>query len=287
MAIPLKKNKAYVSSLIIEITRRCNMACEHCLRGNAQNLDITRPMLEKIFEPIASVDTITFTGGEPALRPQLLMETLEVAKLFNVDVAQVYVVTNGKEVSDEFLSAIQAWHFFTLQNSWNFSSKRMVGHDEANRIIQMLTSDEDRSDGAWVSLSMDCFHEEIPLENICRLSSLPHLTCDKYEGGTSDRWIICEGRAMENGIGEKTLRELRPWYFDERGKSLDIEEDNPEDQRYSVEEVMFSATGNVLKCCDASYETQEEIKLFNLNDLGVNCTWVDKAVELNKQINAH
>lgn len=44
MAIPLKKNKAYVSSLIIEITRRCNMACEHCLRGNAQNLDITRPM---------------------------------------------------------------------------------------------------------------------------------------------------------------------------------------------------------------------------------------------------
>ena len=263
------------------------MACEHCLRGNAQNLDITRQLLEKIFEPIASVDTITFTGGEPALRPQLLMEALEVAKLYNVDVAQVYIVTNGKEVSDEFLAAVQAWHLYTMQSSWGFSGQRMVGHEEANRLIQMLSSDEDHTEGAWISLSMDCFHEDIPLENIRRLSSLPHLTCDKYQGDTSGHWVIREGRAKENGIGNNTLRELRPWYFDERGKSLEIDIDDPEDALCSIEEVMFSATGNVLKCCDASYETQEEIKLFNLNELGANYTWVDKAIELSSQVYVH
>ena len=31
----------YVESLVIEVTRRCNMRCEHCLRGDAQNLDIS------------------------------------------------------------------------------------------------------------------------------------------------------------------------------------------------------------------------------------------------------
>ena len=282
-----QKKKAQVNTLIIEITRRCNMACDHCLRGDAQNLDITRQMLVKIFEPIASIDSITFTGGEPALRPQILMDALEVVKLFQIDVSQVYIVTNSKEVPDEFLAAVQAWHLYTMQNSWEFSGQRMVGHEESNRLIQMLSSDEDRREGAWVSLSMDCFHEDIPLENIRRLSSLPHLTCDKYQGDTSGHWVICEGRAMENGIGDTTLRELRPWYFDERGRSLDIEEDDPDDQFCVVEEVMFSVTGNVLKCCDASYKTQEEIKLFNLKELGANYTWVDKAVELSQQVTVH
>lgn len=40
----------------IEVTRRCNMCCDHCLRGMAQNLDI-----------IVLPDHVFFTGGEPFL----------------------------------------------------------------------------------------------------------------------------------------------------------------------------------------------------------------------------
>lgn len=29
-----------LESLVVEITRRCNMKCPHCLRGNAQRVDI-------------------------------------------------------------------------------------------------------------------------------------------------------------------------------------------------------------------------------------------------------
>ena len=28
-----------MSDIVIEVTRRCNMACKHCLRGEAENLD--------------------------------------------------------------------------------------------------------------------------------------------------------------------------------------------------------------------------------------------------------
>jgi len=32
--------KYNVSNLMIEVTRRCNMCCDHCLRGDAQDLDL-------------------------------------------------------------------------------------------------------------------------------------------------------------------------------------------------------------------------------------------------------
>lgn len=31
--------KIAIDDLILEVTRRCNMCCLHCLRGEAENLD--------------------------------------------------------------------------------------------------------------------------------------------------------------------------------------------------------------------------------------------------------
>jgi len=36
----LNKPKLTFESLAIETTRRCNMKCAHCFRGDAQNVDI-------------------------------------------------------------------------------------------------------------------------------------------------------------------------------------------------------------------------------------------------------
>ena len=54
----------YVNYLAIEVTRRCNMKCNHCLRGDAQNLDISTAVLSGIAKHIHPASVI-FTGGEP------------------------------------------------------------------------------------------------------------------------------------------------------------------------------------------------------------------------------
>ena len=56
----------YVNYLAIEVTRRCNMKCNHCLRGDAQNLDISTAVLSGIAKHIHPASVI-FTGGEPSL----------------------------------------------------------------------------------------------------------------------------------------------------------------------------------------------------------------------------
>lgn len=44
--------KLKVCNLSLEVTRRCNMNCEHCLRGDAQNMDADLALIPKIFAGI-------------------------------------------------------------------------------------------------------------------------------------------------------------------------------------------------------------------------------------------
>jgi MoaA/NifB/PqqE/SkfB family radical SAM enzyme len=60
-----------LDNVIIEITRRCNMKCEHCLRGAQQRLDIPDDVLSKFFLRIRDsyINHLCLTGGEPSLAP--------------------------------------------------------------------------------------------------------------------------------------------------------------------------------------------------------------------------
>lgn len=52
---------------MIEITRKCNLKCAHCLRGDAQNITMSKEVIDKIFEDTADCKSFLFTGGEPLL----------------------------------------------------------------------------------------------------------------------------------------------------------------------------------------------------------------------------
>ena len=62
----------YVQDLILEVTRRCNMACEHCLRGDAQNMDMSTEVVDQILEHCDRIGAVTFSGGEPSLNIPLI-----------------------------------------------------------------------------------------------------------------------------------------------------------------------------------------------------------------------
>lgn len=61
----MKKYK--YDELMIEITRKCNLACENCLRGDAQNITMSKEVIDRIFEDAPDCKQVLFTGGEPLL----------------------------------------------------------------------------------------------------------------------------------------------------------------------------------------------------------------------------
>lgn len=57
-----------LNELILEITRKCNAHCDHCLRGNAQNIDMDDSIIDKALEGVDSIINVVFTGGNHHLR---------------------------------------------------------------------------------------------------------------------------------------------------------------------------------------------------------------------------
>lgn len=265
--------KLHVISFVLDITRRCNMKCDHCLRGAAQPADLSLDRLNTILDGIASISTLTFTGGEPSLKPEIIMKTLELAKKKKIQVEQVYIVTNGKHVPDSFIDACFAWHRYTLECSCGYDPKTRLNHDDLAHLIKSMINYPDNLAGCSVALSMDAYHEPIPVANVYKLMALPHFTMDKYNPGYSERWVIRTGRAEKNNLGEE-----RPWLYSDSARDLEIEpvNDDGENLEFSVPDLYVTCNGYVLKDCDYPYKDEKRMSIMQIPEKDARPgNWVD------------
>lgn len=92
-----------IPNLIIEVTRKCNMACPHCLRGDAEKISFDYKMLPNVFSGIDYIDTITFTGGEITVALPTFEKIVEYICTRNIKFGNFYIKTNLKKVSKKFL----------------------------------------------------------------------------------------------------------------------------------------------------------------------------------------
>lgn len=162
----------YVTNLIIEVTRRCNMCCRHCLRGDSQNLDIDRKTIKDIISNIDAISSITFTGGEPTLNLDAIRFFFEEADRQNKLPEMFWLATNGKANQLELAQILLQWYP-------KMEDKECCG----------------------VAVSEDPFHESNK-ENIMKGlvfydDSKTHSTEDKMD------WVINKGNAKHNGIGRR------------------------------------------------------------------------------------
>lgn len=213
--------KIGIDQASIEITRRCNMSCDHCLRGDAQNIDIDPLYLKFFFGKCHTINSLTISGGEPSLNVPAILKIVEYIKEFEVDVRDFYIATNGKKVEFEFLEAIM--------------------------LLYSVCTDNEMSS---VQLSSDPYHEEVPRENKRLLSVFSFFTDRDWEvekrgkkyNYSYDRTLINEGRAMDNTDAERVVS----------ADEYIIEEDN------IMEGVVYlNAIGKIIAGCDFSYERQD------------------------------
>lgn len=167
----MKKLEIY--NAVIEVTRRCNMSCAHCLRGDAETIDISDEYLDKFFSKVSFISTLTLTGGEPSLVPGRIRAVIRSIKKHKVDVGTFYLVTNGKMVSDDFLLALVEL-YVACSDPGSF--------------------EEGIGGVAW---SSDPFHDDVSKANIQKLRVLSFA----HPREDSGRHVISEGRgtAISNG----------------------------------------------------------------------------------------
>jgi len=229
-----------LSDLVIECTRRCNMQCDHCLRGDSENIDMDLKYVDKLFEKIDQINFMALSGGEPSIVPDILIGILELAKKHHVEIDSFYIATNGKLISDEFIRSLFEWHIFCNND------------DGVNK----------------VEISQDYMHKEdynIGEENIRKLMCFRFVRIrddnENYNGGQE---LIHEGRAAWNYAA---TRHIKP-------STITVDDDDGiiEDTLY------FDCYGNIHSNCDLSYDTMDESTfcIGNIMDDGFD---FEKAIE--------
>jgi hypothetical protein len=165
------------TDLILEITRRCNFHCDHCLRGEPQNVRMSKKVINAAIEKYAGsyIRSISFTGGEPTLAPDLMEYTLDCVTHHSVNVEGIWFATNGSKPSKKLFDVLGRWIWF-------------------------LDSLENTS----IKISRDEYHDGLYDEHLSEWMNF----CDQHEvtltlDDESGRNIIGEGRAKDNSLSPK------------------------------------------------------------------------------------
>jgi hypothetical protein len=211
-----------IYSLVYEITRRCNATCEHCLRGDAQNKDISDVTIDASLNGVNSISSVVFTGGEPSLAVDRIRYFTQAVKARGISVSSFYVVTNGKVPSLDLALALMELYAYCDDND---TTSFCISKDQYHEWDIGEVDEADKLYRALAFYSPDARRDEI-------------------------REVLNEGRAKDLSLGEK-----------EADTSICIlwNEDGTIDAIDST--VYVNALGDVVPGCDLSFESQEEKKI--------------------------
>ncbi len=219
------------SSLVLEVTRRCNMQCEHCLRGEAQSMNMSDKVIHSLMSRVDHIPHVTFSGGEPTLNVHAIRKFYEYMRWRNVEVGSFYVVTNGKIASRSLVSVL-------------------------NDMYDLCTDRDEEM--CRLAVSQDYYHERYdPKTGLKRLPSiyqdLPYYRPEDKKD-INPKYIINEGRAYWNGIG-MVNREAEGWEVSYCAGEF-----------YIQNTIYISANGNINLGCDFSFDRCDEEAIGNILD---------------------
>lgn len=105
-----ENKKINVDHLVLEVTRQCNMRCAHCLRGDAQCVDMPNKIIDKVLDSVSEIYSVTFTGGEPSLNIDAIRYFFRRSEELGKLPMSFYIATNGKENQEELAIELLKWY---------------------------------------------------------------------------------------------------------------------------------------------------------------------------------
>ena len=87
--------KISFSTLAFEVTRKCNIACDHCCRGDARNKSMTKETVDAILDHISGISSLIITGGEPTLNVPIIRYIVDQLKAREISIEGFDITTNG------------------------------------------------------------------------------------------------------------------------------------------------------------------------------------------------
>jgi radical SAM protein with 4Fe4S-binding SPASM domain len=152
---PLERLGSLLARIEIEVTRRCNLACLHCLAGKAKD-DFDLSILERNlagFEELGVVEVI-LNGGEIFLHPRI-EEILSLLERF-----KIILFTNGTiEPAVEVIAAASVARVNVSLDGFRESHEHLRGPGTFDRTVTTIRKLVDR--GVAVQIGSVIYHQNI------------------------------------------------------------------------------------------------------------------------------
>lgn len=227
------QDKLNIDNLIVEVTRRCNLTCEHCLRGDAQNIDLKHGVVSDLFEHnnVGYISTVVFTGGEPTLNIDAINRFIDTCNDYNVSVGSFYMVINGVSIPDEFILTVA----------------RLYAFCDDNEISQVQVSESPFYEG----------------QNVEQIKKLELFKIFSRKPTADNNHLILEGRAVD-WANDYVYGEGRVMEIDGYNKEWLDEYEDFDNYPCIRGDMYLNVNGDIIACCDLSYESQDKHKLGNV-----------------------
>lgn len=216
-----------LDSLVMEVTRRCNFACDHCLRGPAQNAVMSDVTIEQTIESLkhTNIDCITITGGEPFLVVPKIRKIFETVKKHEIPCG-FYIATNGAvpSLNDPATVSLLCEMAEYMQYEHEYDPEFQI---------------------PFVQISSDIFHRDCCESDRREKTMVDWLRFVSYRGQDLNTYrrdmLVMQGNNLACG------------------RSLFHPHVYTNDEHQCVETLYIDCFGNALPDCDFSYETMDRL----------------------------
>lgn len=243
----------YVDNIEIVASKKCNLACKHCMRGNSQNETIKKEVFDELFKKIAMFEILNLGGGEISLSPSIINDLTTSLKEHKVVVNNFAFATNATVLTDEFLQELI----------------KLKEYLDSVKNIFSLYNREKNIPNIHISISIDDFHLEemikkgYTLENFFdNIRKYREVFGDEsiYFKALCDFDLIDEGRAKSIQSSTISKTPFKPL-------SNEFGFVNLKNKIIALLGILsVSTSGEVLPDCNFSFENEKVFSIGNIKD---------------------
>lgn len=161
-------NRVYIKGISVDVTRRCNVECKHCLRGDAENEDITKEIIDRLLDEIQDfyILKINITGGEPCLNPDMVLYFAEQISKRGIKVLQITMPSNGtiqNEVIKQAFSTFAEYFLAVKNEKWYKDICKYYNVNVEKNVVIVLSQEEHENKNILAATKK--YYSTIPYDN--------------------------------------------------------------------------------------------------------------------------
>lgn len=233
-----------IDELCIGVTRKCNNNCLHCMRGDAQNIDLSLEDIDTLFHnddfEIRGINSLVITGGEPTLNSSAIIKIINEIIGQEIALKSFTMVINGRIYKQELADSLCMLYQY---------SKKLFDDGDFDLIC-----------------SLDQFHTKPNESNLDAYKKLPFF-CGMFRN-LSNEDILMLGRAAENNYGSLEMRNFLYYmyscYRNNNNPTIDVQGDGS----IVLNQLYLSAKGKYgFHIMDATYDMVDTLCIYDYEQL--------------------